>query len=40
MLSEGGLDFEVSDGYMLFLHDPDVLENPELRRGIVRGYRK
>lgn len=40
LLSEGGLDFEVSDGYMLFLHDPDVLENPELRRGIVRGYRK
>lgn len=40
VLSEKGLESEVSDGYMLFLHDADVLENPELRRGVVRGYSK
>ncbi|RKI40750.1 hypothetical protein D7V86_17145 [bacterium D16-51] len=40
LFSEKGLECEVSDGYMLFLHDPNVLENPELRRGIVRGYKK
>jgi len=39
LLSGVGFDYEVSEGYMLYLHDPDVLKNPELRRGVVRGYR-
>lgn len=29
----------VSKGYMLFIHDDDVWRFPELRRGIVRGYK-
>ncbi len=32
-----GLSTETSKGYMLFLHDSDVLDAPELRKGIVRG---
>lgn len=39
ILFEMGLETYTSDGYMLFLYDEDVLKNPELRRGIVRGRR-
>lgn len=37
ILKEFGFAIEVSEGYMLFYYDPDVLVNPELRKGIVRG---
>ncbi len=35
----GGMGFEtsISKGYMLFLYSDDVLKEPELRRGIIRG---
>ena len=39
ILEHYGVQTEVSKGYMLFLHDPYVLKNPELRRGIVRGIK-
>lgn len=39
ILKSYGLETETSNGYMLFLGDPDILMNPELRRGIVRGKR-
>lgn len=37
LLNGYGLETETSKGYMLFLFDSYVLDNPELRRGIVRG---
>lgn len=37
ILKSYGLETETSNGYMLFWYDPDVLMNPEFRRGIVRG---
>ena len=35
-----GFETEVSKGYMLYLYDKYVCENPELRRGIVRGCKR
>ena len=40
MLMDIGFQIEVSDGYMLFLYDEYVLQNPELRRGVVRGIKE
>lgn len=39
VLESYGLQTETSKGYMLFFYDSTVLENPELRRGIVRGFK-
>ena len=40
ILSRYGLETCTSKGYMLFIYDDEIWNNPELRRGIVRGYRK
>ena len=40
ILSRYGLETCTSKGYMLFIYDDEIWKNPELRRGIVRGYRK
>lgn len=37
ILGEMGFETSPSKGYMLYLYDDNVLENPELRRGIIRG---
>lgn len=39
ILNKNNINTECSNGYMLFFDDDDLLKNPELRRGIVRGYR-
>ena len=39
ILESYGMQTETSKGYMLFFYDSSVLENPELRRGIVRGVK-
>jgi len=39
ILEENGFSVSASAGYMLYIYDPDVLKNPELRRGIVRGVK-
>lgn len=39
ILKNYGVSTSVSDGYMLFICDDEVLKNPELRRGIVRGHK-
>lgn len=40
ILSDYGLETCTSKGYMLFIYDEEIWKNPELRRGIVRGYRR
>ena len=40
ILESHGFKTEFSKGYMLFIHDRYVLQNPELRRGIVRGIKR
>lgn len=39
ILTDMKFEIEVSNGYMLFLHDKYVLQNPELRHGVIRGYK-
>lgn len=36
-LEENGVTTSMSDGYMFFYHDPYMYEQPELRKGLVRG---
>jgi hypothetical protein len=40
ILIDNGFSTDVSKGYMLFFDDQDVLDEPELRRGIVRGIKR
>lgn len=39
-LNDCGVTGVPSEGYMLFLHDPEIKEKPQLRRGVVRGIKK
>lgn len=40
ILEKYGLYTYPSKGYMFFIYDDSIWENPELRRGIVRGYKR
>ena len=40
LLENMGFETVASNGYMLFMGDDDVIRNPELRHGVIRGRKR